>query len=405
MRHNINNHKINGVWAKALSYGSLVLLGTGAGVGGMYTLSQSRWLADSGRVALASQAPAPAPQPPLMDTSANFVTDVVSRVGPAVVRINATRTVSTEAPEIFNDPVFRQFFGSQMPPMPDKKIERGVGSGFIIDGRGHIITNAHVVDGTEQVTVTFRDGRTFEGRVIGSDPLTDLAVVKITAPNLPTVSLGNSDTLQVGEWAIAIGNPLGLDNTVTTGIISAKGRSSSQVGVADKRLDFLQTDAAINPGNSGGPLLNAQGQAIGVNTAIIQNAQGLGFAIPINKAKDIADQLIAQGKVDHPYLGIQMVSLTPELQTQLQKSKSLKVAEREGILIVRVGRNSPAAQAGLKAGDVIKTVAGEKITEPDQLQKRVEATSIGENLPLEVSRNGQPLNLQVKVGSFPSRGE
>ena len=196
---------------------------------------------------------------------------------------------------------------------------------------------------------------------------------------------------------------MGLDNTVTTGIISAKGRSSSQVGSADKRVDFLQTDAAINPGNSGGPLLNAQGEVIGVNTAIIQNAQGLGFAIPISKAKVIAEQLMATGKVEHPYLGIQMVQLTEEIKDQLKESKNIQVEESEGILIIGVGNNSPAEQAGLKAGDVIKTINGEKITDPNKLQETVESTPIGTMLPLEVSRNGKSVDVEVKVGSFPTK--
>ncbi|MEY3826921.1 MAG: hypothetical protein RLZZ148_1739 [Cyanobacteriota bacterium] len=340
---------------------------------------------------------------PLIDSPTNFVTDVVERVGPAVVRINASRTVTTQAPQGFDDPMFRQFFGGQMPSMPEKQTQRGIGSGFIMNTKGDILTNAHVVEGANQVTVTLKDGRTFDGQVVGADPLTDIAVVKIKGENLPIVSLGDSEALQVGEWAIAIGNPLGLDNTVTTGIISAKGRSSSQVGSADKRVDFLQTDAAINPGNSGGPLLNAQGEVIGVNTAIIQNAQGLGFAIPISKAKVIAEQLIATGKVEHSYLGIQMVQLTEEIKDQLKESKNIQVEESEGILIIGVGNNSPAEQAGLKAGDVIKTINGEKITDPNKLQLKVESTPIGTMLPLEVSRNGKSVDVEVKVGSFPTK--
>src|SRR4028119_20504 len=220
-------------------------------------------------------------------------------------------------PDVFNDPFFRRFFGSRVPTEPDTRVERGTGSGFIISSNGQILTNAHVVAGADTVSVTLKDGRAFKGKVLGVDTVTDVAVVKIDAGNLPAVSLGNSDQLKPGEWAIAIGNPLGLDNTVTTGIISATGRTSSQVGVPDKRVQFIQTDAAINPGNSGGPLLNASGQVIGMNTAIIQRAQGLGFAIPINTAQRIANQLVTQGKVEHPYLGIQMVTLTPELKKNL----------------------------------------------------------------------------------------
>ncbi|MEN9222575.1 MAG: trypsin-like peptidase domain-containing protein, partial [Thermostichus sp. BF3_bins_97] len=220
----------------------------------------------------------------LPQVSMNFIADVAQKVGPAVVRIDSERTVRTRGAfpeEFFSDPFFRDFFGQNMPSMPRQRRQQGTGSGFIISADGQIITNAHVVDGSDKVTVILKDTRSFDGEVLGSDPVTDVAVVKIKAENLPTVQLGRSETLEPGQWAIAIGNPLGLDNTVTAGIISALGRSSGEIRVPDKRVSFIQTDAAINPGNSGGPLLNAQGEVIGVNTAIIQGAQGLGFAIPI----------------------------------------------------------------------------------------------------------------------------
>jgi S1-C subfamily serine protease len=319
-----------------------------------------------------------------------------------VVRINASRTVNNDFSQFSNDPFLRRFFGSQVPEGSEKQqIQRGTGSGFIINADGKIITNAHVVDGADRVTVTLKDGRTLEGKVLGSDSLTDVAVVQVEGENLPTVKLGNSERLQVGEWAIAIGNPLGLDNTVTTGIISAKDRHGSQIGATDKRVDFLQTDAAINPGNSGGPLLNDKGEVIGVNTAIIQNAQGLGFAIPINTAKNIADQLIADGKVDHPYLGVQMVQLTPEVKEQLADSPmadNWTIPDDKGVLIVRVMRNSPSAEAGLRSGDVLRKVNGKAVLDPDEVQNLVQSAKIGENLPVEISRAGQSLNLDIQVG-------
>ncbi len=304
---------------KAATYLSLVLLGAGVTFSGNHflsgdLLSQGTPNGENSTKALAATPPSTTP---LLAQDSNFITNVVEQVGPAVVRIDSSRTVTTRIPEIFNNPMFRDFFGGDLPTGPQKRVERGTGSGFIISSNGDILTNAHVVDGADKVNVTLKDGRTFVGKVMGTDTVTDVAVVKIQANNLPAVSLGNSDQLKPGEWAIAIGNPLGLDNTVTKGIISATGRTSSQVGVPDKRVSFIQTDAAINPGNSGGPLLNASGQVIGMNTAIIQGAQGLGFAIPINTAKRIADQLIANGKVQHPYLGIQMVTLTPELNKTL----------------------------------------------------------------------------------------
>jgi Do/DeqQ family serine protease len=302
---------------------------------------------------------------------------------------------------VFNDPFFREFFGSQLPNIPQEQIQRGLGSGFIVSSDGLILTNAHVVDGAERVEVKVKDGGTFEGRVIGSDPLTDVAVIKIEAENLPTVVFADSEQLQPGEWAIAIGNPLGLDNTVTTGIVSATGRSGVQVGVADKRVSFIQTDAAINPGNSGGPLLNARGEVIGINTAIIRNAQGLGFAIPINSARIIAEELIANGKVEHPFLGIQMAAITSELKEQL-KNQNLEVTADQGVLIVNVVPNSPASQAGLRSGDIIQTIDGQKVTDPSDVQQAVEKTKVGEQLPLGLQRNGKQVELDVKVGVLPT---
>ncbi|MEA5468367.1 HhoA/HhoB/HtrA family serine endopeptidase [Spirulina sp. 06S082] len=324
----------------------------------------------------------------------NFVARVVDRVGGAVVRIDASRTVSTA-----NNPVFERFFGAQE---PQERTQRGSGSGFILSQDGKILTNAHVVAGADTVTVTLKDGRSFQGTVMGSDPATDVAVIKIDEKNLPKVTLGNSDRLQPGEWAIAIGNPLGLDNTVTTGIISATGRSSNQIGVADKRVNFIQTDAAINPGNSGGPLIDANGNVIGMNTAIIRNAQGLGFAIPINQAKQIADQLIAKGSVDHPYLGIQMTPLDSEIIKQFENSSGQTIKADRGILIVRVIPASPADQGGLKAGDVIQKVGDRAITDAAQVQEIVAGLSIGDELPLTVQRNDRAIGLTIRVGVLPA---
>jgi len=282
-------------------------------------------------------------------------------------------------------------------------VVRGTGSGFIFKSDGLVLTNAHVVDGADTVTVTLKDGREFTGQVLGEDTLTDVAVVKIQATGLPVVKVGNSEQLRPGEWAIAIGNPLGLDNTVTAGIISGTGRSSADVGVPDKRINFIQTDAAINPGNSGGPLLNQQGQVIGINTAIIGGAQGLGFAIPINRAQTIANQLIADGRVEHPYLGIQMATLTPTLKETLSRDSSngVRVEADAGVVVVGVARNSPAAQAGLRPGDVIQQISGQTVKTADQVQQVVDSSSIGGRLPLEVSRNGRSLNLSVQPGKFP----
>ncbi len=335
----------------------------------------------------------------------NFISNAVDRVGPAVVRIDSSRTVKTRVPAIFNDPFFRQFFGADVPSQPSTRVERGTGSGFVISADGLILTNSHVVNGADTVNVVMKDGRELKGRVVGQDPLTDVAVVKVQASNLPTVSLGNSDTLKPGEWAIAIGNPLGLDNTVTAGIISATGRTAADVRVADKRVSFIQTDAAINPGNSGGPLLNQRGEVIGMNTAIISGAQGLGFAIPINTAQRISQQLISKGRVDHPYLGIQMRTLTPELRQQINSDRQVgfQVQDNQGVVIFQVLPNSPAARSGLRAGDVIKKVGGRTVAKADDVQNVVENSSVGATLPVEVSRSGRTVSINVQPAPFPTQ--
>lgn len=389
-------------WKKATASLSLVLLGSGMTFAGGYLANNQQQVAESASKLAVGRVNAAPPLPG--NTDPNFVTQVVQKVGPAVVRINSSRTVTTQLPEEFNDPFFRRFFGSQLPTQGRNRVERGAGSGFILSADGRILTNAHVVDGADQVTVTLKDGRTFQGKVVGRDELTDVAVVKIEANNLPTVTIGNSDQLQPGQWAIAIGNPLGLDNTVTTGIISATGRSSNQVGVPDKRVEFIQTDAAINPGNSGGPLLNARGEVIGMNTAIIQGAQGLGFSIPINTAQRISNQLISTGKAQHPYLGIQMVGITPELRQRINSdaNSGLTVNENQGVLIVKVMPDSPAFKAGIRAGDVIQKLNGESITDAAAVQKAVEKAQIGGNLRLDLRRNGQSINIPVRPGTFPT---
>jgi Do/DeqQ family serine protease len=389
-------------WKKAAASLSLVLLGSGMTLAGGYMAGHSQQVSESASNLAVSRVSA---APPLAaGTDPNFVTQVVQRVGPAVVRIDSSRTVKTQIPDEFNDPFFQRFFGSQL-PQQQNRVERGTGSGFIISADGRILTNAHVVDGADTVTVTLKDGRSFKGKVLGKDELTDVAVVKIQADNLPLVALGNSDKLQPGEWAIAIGNPLGLDNTVTTGIISATGRSSNQIGAPDKRVEYIQTDAAINPGNSGGPLLNYRGEVIAMNTAIIQGAQGLGFAIPINTAQRISSQLIATGKVEHPYLGIQMVGLTPQLKQTINSdpNSGLSVDEDKGVLVVKVVPNSPAAKAGIRAGDVIQKLGGQAVTDASSVQKVVENSQVGGDLPMELRRNGQNLNIAVRPGAFPSQ--
>ena len=392
---------------KAVTYLSLMLLGAGVSFGANSYISGNPQVSANSIVPQSSQGLGRIIPPGNLSTpqNSNFITTVVDTVGPAVVRINASKTVTSQVPDAFNNPFFREFFGSQIPEQPQQRVERGTGSGFIINTDGMILTNAHVVDGADQVDVVLKDGRTFAGKVLGTDPVTDVAVIKVEADNLPIVTLGDSEQLKPGEWAIAIGNPLGLDNTVTTGIISATGRSSSEVGVPDKRVQFIQTDAAINPGNSGGPLLNASGEVIGMNTAIIQGAQGLGFSIPINTAQRIAQQLIANGEVEHPFLGIQMVTLTPELKENINKNPNsgLTVDESKGVLIARVMRNSPADKAGLRAGDVIHKINGELIKDAEDVQKVVQMTPIGGDLNLELRRDRKDIEVTVQPDALPTQ--
>ncbi len=358
-----------------------------------HTLKASLMQLPTSSLALLSQTPI------VERASDNFVVAAVKRVGAAVVRINTERTIKLDFPApFFDDPFFRRFFGEDIfPRLPREYRQQGQGSGFIIDSDGILLTNAHVVSKADTVMVTLKDGRTFQGEVRGIDEPSDLAVVKIEGRNLPVAPLGNSSELQVGDWAIAVGNPWGLDNTVTLGIISTLKRSSSQVGIPDKRLDFIQTDAAINPGNSGGPLLNERGEVIGINTAIRAEAEGIGFAIPIDTAKAIKDQLARGEKIPHPYIGIRMLDLTPEIAKQINRNPNaaITVPEISGVLVVQVMPNSPAKVAGLRRGDVIVAIDGIAVTEADRLQDMIAKSSIGRELRLKVQRGKQIQQLSV----------
>jgi S1-C subfamily serine protease len=330
----------------------------------------------------------------------SFVTLAVDRVGPAVVRIDTERTVSENLDTAMEDPFFRRFFGDDLRSQsPRQERLRGQGSGFVIDKNGTVLTNAHVVDEADRVTVTLNDGSIFPGEVLGTDEITDLAVVKINTKgvDLPVAALGNSDVVKVGDWAIAVGNPLGYNNTVTLGIISTLKRSSAAVGIPDKRLDFIQTDAAINPGNSGGPLLNGSGEVIGINTAIRADAMGIGFAIPINKAKAIYTQLAKGEQVSHPFLGIQMIDLTPEIakENNADPNAPMMIPEVKGVLVMRVVPNTPAEKAGIRKGDVILQIDGEAITAAEKLQNLVENSQIGQSLKLKLRRGSETKEVAV----------
>ena len=327
----------------------------------------------------------------------------LKNVGPAVVRIDTERLVERQQfdPTLL-DPLLRDLLGE--PGMtPDR--ERGQGSGVIIDKNGLVLTNAHVVERVNEVSITLADGTNCEGKVLGSDSITDLALVKIDDPIISSYApLGNSEELEVGDWAIALGTPYGLEKTVTLGIISSLHRDINSLGFSDKRLDLIQTDAAINPGNSGGPLINSNGQVIGINTLVRSGpGAGLGFAIPINLAKNVSEQLLKNGQVIHPYLGVQLISLNPKIAKEYNEDPNslVKLPERSGALIQSVIPNSPAEKAGLKRGDLVIAAENISIKEPKALLDEVEKAQIGKVFLLNVLRDNKEIQINIKPEALP----
>ncbi|HHW43274.1 PDZ domain-containing protein [Desulfofundulus thermobenzoicus] len=323
------------------------------------------------------------------------VADIVDKAGPAVVKID-TYTVSQgrRVDPFFDDPFFRQFFGSPFGFQTQPREEHGLGSGFIISQDGYILTNDHVVDGAQRVTVTIQGfDKPLPARVIGADYDLDLAVVKVDAGKpLSTLQMGDSDKVRVGEWVIAIGNPFGLDHTVTVGVISAKGRP---VQVENRRYkNLLQTDASINPGNSGGPLLNLNGEVVGINTAVAQ-AQGIGFAIPTSTVKEVLDQLMNEKQNQRPWLGVQMQPVTEEIAAYLG------LPEASGALVAGVIPGSPAANAGLAQGDVILQVNGQKVNNPDELAKLIQESKVGQRMVLQIFRKGNIRQVPMTLAEKP----
>ena len=330
----------------------------------------------------------------------NFV-GVVKAVMPAVVNISTTRVINAQqAPmsPLFNDPFFRQFFGDEFSrrfQMPRERRESSLGSGVIVDASGYIVTNNHVIAKADEIKVVMSDKREYTGKVVGTDPKSDIAVIKIKAKNLPTIPWGNSDKLEVGEYVLAIGNPFGLNQTVTQGIVSAVGRAN--VGIADYE-DFIQTDAAINPGNSGGALVNTRGELVGINTAIFSRSggyMGIGFAVPSNMTRSVLQSLIETGKVVRGWLGVSIQGLTQNL------AKQFDIKDAKGTLVGEVIPDSPAEKAGLQAGDVIIGFDGKDTDNPAVLRNTVAQTPIGKKVPVKLVRDKKVKTINVIVSEQP----
>jgi len=335
--------------------------------------------------------------------SHSFVANVAKKVSPSVVRIDIERDIQTEEFDSdFLDPLLRDLLGD-LGTFPQK--EKGQGSGVIIDSSGLILTNAHVVERVDHVMITLQNGNQLDGTVMGTDQVTDLALVKVNEfSGLESAKLGDSEDLQVGDWAIALGTPYGLESTVTLGIVSSLHRDINSLGFSDKRLDLIQTDAAINPGNSGGPLINSTGEVIGINTLVRSGpGAGLGFAIPINLASKVTNQLLANGEVIHPYLGAQLVLLNERIAKEHNQDPNALIflPERSGALVQSVVPQSPAEQGGLRRGDLVINAEGNEIKDPKSLLIQVENAQIGKPFELEVLRNNKEINLSIKPAALP----
>ncbi len=325
---------------------------------------------------------------------------VASQLSPSVVRISITKGGAGKRNVIhrgnpFEGTPFERFFGDDDDSQGPQPKQKGLGSGVVIDKKGYILTNNHVVEDADDVKVSFVDGKTVTGKVVGTDPGTDIAVVKVDGVSVQPAKIGDSDKLQVGEWVIAIGNPFGLDHTVTVGVLSARGRSGFQGGSHFE--DFLQTDASINPGNSGGPLVNLDGEVIGINTMIAGMGTGIGFAVPSSIFKSVAEQLIQTGHVRRPYIGIRMQPVTPEVAKGLGKN-----APESGALVAQVEPGSPADKAGAKPGDVITTVGGKAVKDPADVQRAIVFSGkVGQKVDLGVWRDGQTVKLTPTTAELP----
>lgn len=322
----------------------------------------------------------------------------VERSAPAVVNVNTAKVVTVRPQNpFFNDPIFRQFFGGDF-GRPEKQVETSLGSGVIVSKSGYILTNHHVIAGADQIQVSLRDGRSTMAKVIGSDPEADIAVLKINLKHLPVITLGDSSKIRVGDVVLAIGNPFGVGQTVTQGIISATGRSQLGINTFE---NFIQTDAAINPGNSGGALVDAYGNLIGINSAIFTRTggfQGIGFAIPISFAKEVMEQIIKYGHAVRGWLGIEAQTITPEL------ARALKLNADHGVIVAGVVRQGPAALAGLRPGDIILSIDGKTIDDAHAALMAISRVKPGHAVTMTVRRDGRTLELQATARDRPERG-
>ncbi len=326
----------------------------------------------------------------------NPVAKIARESSPAVVNIDVEAMVTRSYSPFPDDPIFRRFFGEEFKRYSRTVPMKGRGSGFIVSADGKILTNNHVVEGADKITVTMSDGRNLEAKILGRDPTFDLAIIKVEGTNLPVLEMGDSDKSEVGEWVVAIGNPYGLEHTVTVGVISAKNRS---IHAENVNFDgFLQTDAAINPGNSGGPLIDLNGKVVGINTAIVPFAQGIGFAVPVNMAKQIMNDLVQYGKVRRGWLGVYIQPLTKEF------AQAYGVSEEKGAIVSDVMPDSPAEKAGLRRGDVIIAVNKDKIEGSQELVTKIRGFNSGETISLSVIRQGKQMTLSATLSEVTGSG-
>ncbi len=350
------------------------------------------WLPARGTSGALLQAPPPAAPGPGAN-QANSHYEAVRRAAPSVVNIFTSKEVRSPRHPLLNDPLFRRFFGDQLPDEASRAAS--LGSGVIVSANGYVLTNHHVVEAADEIEVALADGKKLLAKVVGNDPETDLAVLRVSSENLPSISFGSSEALRVGDIVLAIGNPFGVGQTVTSGIVSALGRTGLGINTFE---NFIQTDAAINPGNSGGALIDAQGNLVGINTAIFSRSggsTGIGFAIPVSTAKMVLEQIVKNGSVTRGWIGVEVQEITPPL------AESFRLGGTRGALVAYVLPGSPAARAGVKQGDVLVEVQGRPVADPAGMLNLIAALAPGQSAKLKLRRQGQDVDASITVGRRP----